>query len=224
MASQPNSQPILPTMKPTISAAIGPGWGSPPGCRNAHAHHQRRGRVGACVPRVGHQHARLDLFGHRQHVAKEQFLATSAPRPPTAPPSAPGVRIRGFRASPPQTRPCPRPRRAAASPAPEMRRFQTAGGHRDGLRRVFCEWWLANSTTKIRHQVGQGVDAIGNQALRFGPHPHHDLHGGQHQVDHHADPGAARAAAARSCGVCSVSSVSSSSLKFIGCNPGTAKP
>jgi len=32
------------------------------------------------------------------------------------------------------------------------------------------------------------------------------------------------AAAARSCGVCSVSSVSSSSLKFIGCNPGTAKP
>jgi hypothetical protein len=45
---------------------------------------------------------------------------------------------------------------------------------------------------EVRHQVGQRVDAVGDQALRLGQHADHDLAGGQHQVDAHADPGAAR--------------------------------
>ena len=36
------------------------------------------------------------------------------------------------------------------------------------------------------------MDAVRHQTLRLGPDADHDLYAGQHDVDHHADPRAAR--------------------------------
>ena len=161
--------------------------------RNADAHHQRRSRIRARVPGIGHQHARLDALGHGQHVAKQQFFAHQRG---TRHPQGDHMHLRnGLGVLQLDHR---RPHHAHAHAQQQQaqhqrsRRLEAVVAVRVALVRVFLGVVVGKKHHEISHQVGQRVDAVGYQALRLGQHPHHDLDGGQHQVDAHADPGAAR--------------------------------
>lgn len=69
-----------------------------------------------------------------------------------------------------------------------------------GVRRIGRVGALAGGMDdeKIREQIGEGLQAVGNQRLRIGQPADNDLSDRQQQVDRDTDPGGACASAVRS--------------------------
>ena len=144
------------------------------------------------MPGIGHQHARLDALGHREHVAEQEFLRDECA---TGHPERDDVdRLHGagvFELAK------GRPQHARADGQQQHAQHQRGGGLEAlvAVRVVLVGVLLAVVTgeqdDKVRHQVRERMDAVGHQALRPGQHTDGDLGSAHEEVDHDADPGAA---------------------------------
>ena len=160
---------------------------------DTYAYHQRGGRVGACVPCVGHQHARLDALGDAEHVAEQQLLGDKGAGGDPESEDVHGLHGLGrFELAK------GRPEHANADGQEQCAQCQRCRGFETlvAVGMVFIGRLLAvmagEKYDKIGHQVGQGMNAIGDQALGLGQQAGADLRDGEQQVDADADPGAAR--------------------------------
>ena len=129
------------------------------------------------MPGVGHEHARLDALGHRQHVAEQQFLGDAARRPrPRARPQCTFGTVSGCSSLRNADHSMPRPTASSSAPSTSERgrleAVMTVGMVGVG---VLLAVVVGEQHDEVRDQVRQRVDAVGDQALRLGQDADGDL-------------------------------------------------
>ena len=142
------------------------------------------------MPGIGFQHLRAQLARDLQHVAEQPFLAGQGqdgdPQRGDVDFLQRGGVLQAHRRAPEQ---------GAADAEQNQPERQGGGGFDAGMAvgmlfvRIARAMAVGEQHQKIAQQVGQGMQAVGDQRLGFAEQADHDLQHGQHHVHRDADPG-----------------------------------